>query len=69
MYVRCPQCALPAEITDRFTLASTDGPLDHLKIGCRGGHWFTPLAEDVEALEMSPAAEPMEAWTARRAAA
>jgi hypothetical protein len=47
-YARCPECDLPARIVDRFTLTSTDGPLEYLKIICLGGHWFTPHAEDVE---------------------
>lgn len=36
----CPQCDLPAEITDRFALASTDGPLDHVAVACAAGHHF-----------------------------
>jgi hypothetical protein len=69
MYVRCPQCAQPAEIVDRFTLGSTDGPLEHVKIKCSNGmHWYTPLAEDVEVMEVSPSAEQLKAVPARRAA-
>lgn len=49
-FVRCPQCDLPAEITDRFSFASTDGPAEHVKTKCAAGHWFTPLAADVEEL-------------------
>jgi hypothetical protein len=61
-FVRCPQCDLPAEIVDRFTFASTGGPAEHVKTVCVGGHWFTPLAADVEALPVAPPA------THRRAA-
>lgn len=43
----CPQCDRLAEITDRYALASTDGPLEHLRLDCPAGHWFTMLAEDV----------------------
>ena len=69
MYVRCPQCAQPAEIIDRFTLGSSDGPLEHVRISCRSGrHWYTPLAEDVEVIEVAPSAEQARAWAARRAA-
>jgi hypothetical protein len=69
MYVRCPQCAQPAEIIDRFTLGSSDGPLEHVRISCRSGrHWYTPLAEDVELIEVAPSAEQARAWAARRAA-
>lgn len=66
MYVRCPQCAQPAQIVDRFALGSTDGPLEHVKVGCRNGHWFTPLAEDVEVLQVAP---PLDDAPTRRAAA
>jgi hypothetical protein len=69
VYARCPQCARPAEITDRFSLTSTDGPLEHVKISCRSGHWFTQLAADVEATHVAPPAEPREATPTRRAAA
>jgi hypothetical protein len=48
--LRCPQCNQPAEITHRFTLASTDGPADHVKTMCAAGHWFTLPAADVEVL-------------------
>ena len=65
MYAPCPQCAQPAQIVDRFALGSTDGPLEHVKVGCRNGHWFTPLAEDVEVLQVAA----MDADPTRRAAA
>ena len=54
--VRCPQCDQPARIVDRFTLGSTDGPLEHVKVVCSAGHWFTPPAAQVEAI--TPAASP-----------
>jgi hypothetical protein len=34
----CPQCGAPAEITERFWLDATDGPIEHLKIGCLSKH-------------------------------
>lgn len=61
-HARCPQCTHPAEITDRFTLDSTDGPLEHVKLVCTAGHWFTPFAEDVEMLSA-------DAWQSYSAAA
>jgi hypothetical protein len=64
-YVRCPECALPARIIDRFTLGSTDGPVEHVKTSCPTGHWFTPRADDVQALDEAPRAEPL---SQRRAA-
>ena len=47
-YARCPRCDLPANIVDRFSLTSTDGPVNHVKIVCVGGHWFTPATDEVE---------------------
>ena len=55
-FVRCPQCDLPAEVTDRFSFASTGGPVEHLKITCAAGHWFTPPAADVEPISDAEAA-------------
>jgi hypothetical protein len=37
-----PGCLAPAEVVDRFTLPSTDGPVDHIKTMCLAGHGFTP---------------------------
>lgn len=36
----CPACWLPAEVTERFRLASTDGPVDHIAVACVAGHFF-----------------------------
>ena len=41
----CPQCHDPAEVTDRFWLPSTDGPLEHVAINCTTGHHFRMPAE------------------------
>jgi hypothetical protein len=43
--IACPQCGAPARITERFWLASTDGPVEHLVTGCVNHHWLTPPAE------------------------
>ena len=45
--IPCPECGAPARITERFWLNSTDGPLEHLKMGCVNNHWLTPRAETV----------------------
>jgi hypothetical protein len=37
----CPVCGLPAEIVARFTCDGSPGPVEHVKIACLGGHWFT----------------------------
>jgi hypothetical protein len=36
----CPECGAPAEVTDRCTLESTDGPIEHLRVDCARRHWF-----------------------------
>jgi hypothetical protein len=36
-----PECQAPAEVLDRFDLASTDGPIEHLLTRCVLGHQFT----------------------------
>jgi hypothetical protein len=49
MFLDCPEyldahgterCGLPAEVEDRYTMRSSDGPLDGAKIRCPRGHWF-----------------------------
>jgi hypothetical protein len=54
MFLDCPayrdrrgtvRCGLPAEVEYRYTLGSTDGPLESAKIRCPAGHVFNgPLA-------------------------
>jgi hypothetical protein len=41
----CPECGAPAEVVDRFELASTAGPAEHVKVMCVRRHWFVMLAE------------------------
>jgi hypothetical protein len=38
----CPEpgCEAPAEIADRVTMPSTDGPVEHARICCLHRHWF-----------------------------
>ena len=38
--IACPECGLPAEITERFSLSSTDGPVEHVALACVDGHYF-----------------------------
>jgi hypothetical protein len=49
MFVDCPaylddsgsvRCGLPAEVEGRYTMRSTDGPLESARIRCPRGHWF-----------------------------
>jgi len=39
--VGCPQCLAPAEITDRFVMESTSGPVEHVTVWCLNRHRFT----------------------------
>jgi hypothetical protein len=34
------RCGLPAEILCRYTMTSTDGPLESARIQCPRQHWF-----------------------------
>lgn len=43
--VRCPECGRAAEITDRFTLGGSPGPVAHVRIECAAGHWFAEPAD------------------------
>ena len=49
MFLDCPayldqdgatRCGLPAEVSGRFVMDSTDGPLESAMIRCPVGHWF-----------------------------
>ncbi len=49
MFLDCPayldqdgatRCGLPAEVSHRFIMRSTDGPMERAKIRCPVGHWF-----------------------------
>jgi hypothetical protein len=50
----CPECGLPAEITDRFSLSSTDGLVEHVALACVDGHYFRMPADG-----LSPEAGPL----------
>ena len=56
MLVDCPafaghdgaaRCGLPAEVEERYTIGSTDGPLESVKIRCPRGHWFNGPIESL----------------------
>lgn len=36
--VPCPECGVSAAVVDRSVLGSTDGPVEHVRIRCPGGH-------------------------------
>jgi hypothetical protein len=44
---RAPRCGLPAEVRCRFTMRSTDGPLESAMVRCPAGHHFS---EPIESL-------------------
>ena len=43
--IACPECDTPAEITERFSLPSTDGPVEHVVVQCAAGHHFRMAAD------------------------
>jgi hypothetical protein len=56
MFLDCPayldqdgalRCGLPAEVSCRFTMRSTDGPLESAMISCPAGHHFTGAIESL----------------------
>jgi hypothetical protein len=55
----CPECGRPAEIVQRVTMQSTDGPVEHVKTRCITGPWFLVPAADL-APPATVAADPRE---------
>jgi len=51
----CPECGSAAEITERFSLPSTDGPVAHVALSCVAGHHFRMAAERLSARLSLPA--------------
>jgi hypothetical protein len=41
------RCGLPAEVEAWYTIGSTDGPLESVKIRCPRGHWFNGPVESL----------------------
>lgn len=39
------RCGLPAEVTARFAMSSSDGPIECAVIRCPSGHWFNAPIE------------------------
>jgi hypothetical protein len=42
------RCGLPAEVEARYTIGSTDGPLESATIRCPRGHWFNGPIESLD---------------------
>lgn len=56
MFLDCPaymdkhgavRCGLPAEVEHRYTVRSTEGPLESARIRCPRGHWFNGPIESL----------------------
>ena len=56
MFLYCPayldqegavRCGLPAEVRSRFTMRSTDGPVESAMIRCPAGHYFCGAIESL----------------------
>jgi hypothetical protein len=56
MFLDCParldhdsarRCGLPAEVRCRFTMGSTDGPLESAMIRCPAGHYYSGSIESL----------------------
>ena len=56
MFLNCPayldhddalRCGLPAEVRCRFTMRSTDGPIEGAMIRCPAGHCFSGAVESL----------------------
>lgn len=50
------RCGLPAEVQQRYTVRSTDGPLESARIRCPRGHWFNGPVESLTWDKMPQAA-------------
>ena len=65
-YMDCPaykdaqghaRCGLPAEVEHRYTMDSTDGPLESALIRCPLGHWFNGPVESLRWEQPGPETE------------
>jgi hypothetical protein len=59
--IACPEpgCRVPAGVVDRFTLASTDGPVEHVRTWCLEDHTLTQRADAVVAWPLVRAPRPL----------
>jgi hypothetical protein len=60
--IACPEpgCDVPAGVVDRFVLASTGGPVEHVRTWCLEGHGFTQRVDALVAWPMVRARRPLE---------
>ena len=50
----CPECGAPAEVRDRHVLESTDGPIEHARVGCLRRHFFFLPLEQLASADRGP---------------
>jgi hypothetical protein len=55
------RCGLPAEVQGRYTMRSTDGPLESARIRCPRGHFFNGPVESLTLGERTDTAAEREA--------
>jgi hypothetical protein len=48
--IACPGCGVPAEIAQRFVLASTDGAVEHIAVNCVAGHHYRMATDRLPAI-------------------
>jgi len=44
----CPECGALADVQWRAVMESTEGPVEHAKVGCAARHWFLLPVADLE---------------------
>ena len=47
--IPCPRCGGPADVTERFWLASIDGPVGHVAVSCAVGHGYKMAVDMLDA--------------------
>jgi hypothetical protein len=55
-------CGLPAEVELRYTVESSDGPLESARIRCPRGHWFNGALESLTPPEIHRPQSAGTAW-------
>jgi hypothetical protein len=64
MFLDCPaymgqrdteRCGLPAAVEGRYTMGSTDGPLESVRIRCPRGHFFNGPLDSLTWAKAAPA--------------
>ena len=57
--VACPEpgCEVAAEVVSRWVWPSTDGPVEHAKVGCVRRHWFLLPVDQLASVPDVPAHE------------